>query len=324
MDNLLPFRKRSGQPAAGQNPHADRERLPPEAEAYLHYLRAEKGLSNNSLESYSRDLAELSQWLAKRQLPLLQCQPMDLRHYLLYLQQKGLKLSSSARAWAAIRGCFRFLRKDRCISQDPSESLRAPRRNRPLPKIISEAGMRELLEQVAIKANRPPVARPRAERLTALRDQALFELAYASGLRVSELAQLRREHLDLELGVLRVRGKGNKERLGPVGKAALQAIRRYWEAEKRPSPWVFAGPRGQPLSRQALWKRMHAWDRGQGQKLSPHLFRHSFATHMLERGADLRSVQTLLGHADISTTQIYTHVAARRMQQVYRSHHPRA
>jgi integrase/recombinase XerD len=291
--------------------------LPALAEAYLNYLRVEKGLSSNSLESYAGDLAGFCQWLDSQQLTELQCRSSHLQQYLLHLEQRKLKASSAARAWAAVSGYFRFLRQDRHRDDNPAEPLQAPRGSRPLPKILSEARMRRLLEDAAENDG----TRSRL----ALRDRALLELAYASGLRVSEMAHLRRECLDMELGVVRVRGKGDRERITPVGRAALNAVRRYWEAEKRPSAWVFSGPGGRRLSRQSLWKRMRNRGRRSGEPaVSPHLFRHSFATHLLEHGADLRSVQTLLGHADIATTQIYTHVATERMQQVYRSHHPRA
>ncbi len=300
--------------------------LPSAAAAYLSHLKIEKGLSANTLSAYERDLREFLFWLDRQRVDWEGCRRRHLQQFLLHLQQRGLKDNSLARHQASLRGWFRFLRLDRLRKDNPAEGLESPRRQRILPKALSQDEMRRVLAGLE---SSPNAARRQQLRL---RDRALLELAYASGFRVSELAGLRLDGLDLEMGLARVHGKGGKERLTPVGRAALAAVRQYLEQARGPllagraSPYLFPGAAGRRLSRQAIWKRIRAYGEQAGlrRKLSPHMFRHSFATHMLEGGADLRSLQMMLGHADISTTQMYTHVATRRLQQVYRRHHPRA
>ena len=294
------------------------------AETYITYLKIEKGLAGNSLLAYQRDLRRFLAWLDGQGVSWRECQRQHLQQYLSALRQRGLNESSVARHRASLRGWFRFLLLDRLRENDPAEGLASPLRSRRLPKSLSINEMQALLGGGETAAGLRPALR--------LRDRALMELAYASGLRVSELATLRLENLDLELGLARVRGKGDKERLTPVGRAALAALRDYLEQARprlpggRRSLYLFPGAGGGPLSRQAIWRRMRAGGRRAGlrRNVSPHMLRHSFATHLLEGGADLRSLQTMLGHADISTTQMYTHVAMRRLQEVYRRHHPRA
>ena len=299
------------------------------ATAFLGYLKIEKGLSANTLAAYERDLREFLYWLEQAGTDWESCQRRHLQQFLLHLQQRGLRDNSLARHQVSLRGWFRFLCLDRLRKDNPAEGLEAPRRQRILPKSLSAEEMQTVLSGLDPRENTRGTAH---DQDLDLRDQALLELAYASGMRVSELSGLRLENLDLEMGLARVRGKGDKERLTPIGRSALAALRRYLEGVRgrssasRTSPYVFPGASGGRLSRQAIWKRIRAQGEKAGlrRKLSPHMFRHSFATHLLEGGADLRSLQTLLGHADISTTQMYTHVATRRLQQVYRRHHPRA
>jgi integrase/recombinase XerD len=225
-----------------------------------------------------------------------------------------------ARHLVSLRNFFRFLLKEGKVKQDPTAAVDAPQIDRSLPKYLTEQEMEWLLEQ-------PDTSTP-----AGLRDKAMLELLYATGMRVSELVSLRRENIDARLGVARCQGKGGKERLIPVGKSALQAVEIYLQRGRgkfvKPSAasWLFVNRRGGALSRVGFWKILAGYGRRAGitTRLTPHLIRHSFATHLLERGADLRSIQLMLGHSDISTTQVYTHVLKERLKQVYHAHHPRA
>lgn len=300
-------------------------------EAFLHYARVEKGLAAQTLSAYAADLAHFETWLQAQGLGLQDCQRTHLQEYLLSLYadgRHGLGARSVARHLVTLRGLFRYLRLDRVRGDDPSEALESPRALKPLPRYLSA----EEVERVLAAPLAAPAAGPGASALR-WRDRAVLELLYACGLRISELAGLRVTDLDLERGVLRCHGKGDKERLVPVGRSAVAAVRGYLErgrprlATAHPdSRYLFPAPDGGPLSRQALWKRIVHYGRVAAVRcrLTPHQLRHSFATHLLERGADLRSVQTMLGHADITTTQIYTQVVTEHVRQVYRAHHPRA
>ncbi len=288
-------------------------------ESFLAYCRIEKGLSDNTIEAYRRDLEKFCAfWLSQGR-----GEPPDaggVRAYGDALRTAGLSSRSIARNLSALRNFCRFLLGEGVLRRDPMARTPMPRQWRNLPKYLSLGEIDALI--TAADCGRPK----------GLRDRAMIGLLYASGLRVSELCQLQASDLNRELGVVRVIGKGNKQRLVPVGREALQALEAYLKEGRgrllkgRSSPYLFVSARGKPLTRQALWKllRGYAGRAGLRGRLSPHMIRHSFATHLLEGGADLRSVQLMLGHADISTTQIYTHVLRSRLRQTLDEHHPRA
>jgi integrase/recombinase XerD len=287
---------------------------------YLDHLRVERGLSENTLEAYGRDLGKLLEFARAKRRPLLDLRQRDLTEFVGRLRELGLGPRSQARAIHAVRGFYRYGVREGLIDADPMENLRAPRAFRALPRYLTPTQVEALLEA------------PDLERPLGLRDRAILELMYATGLRVSEVIGLRAEGLDMELGIVRVMGKGQKERLVPLGRVARRWIARYLGESRerltreRPAPTLFVNHRGGRLSRMGLWGivRRHAVTAGVERILTPHVLRHSFASHLLERGADLRSLQAMLGHADISTTQIYTHVTRERLRQLYDQFHPRA
>jgi integrase/recombinase XerD len=281
----------------------------------------ERGLSENTLEAYGRDLGKLAEFARTKKRAPLALRQRDLTEFVGRLREQGLGPRSQARAIHAVRGFFRYGVREGLIEADPMENLRAPRAFRALPRYLTPKQVEALLDA-------PDVAKP-----LGLRDRAILELMYATGLRVSEVIGLRAEGLDMDLGIVRVMGKGRKERLVPLGKVARDWIERYLaEARERLTrgrpgvPPLFVNHRGRKLSRMGLWGivRRHAVTAGVERILTPHVLRHSFASHLLERGADLRSLQAMLGHADISTTQIYTHVTRERLRQLYDKFHPRA
>lgn len=284
-----------------------------EISSFLDYCRIEKGLATNTLEAYSRDLKALA---VLPELPGLE----GLRRHLDSLRRAGLGNRSIARHMATLRNFYRFLAAERKIESDPTERLTPPKPWQSIPKLLN----RDEIEKLLIA---PDAAKP-----TGIRDRAMLELLYATGLRVSELCAVRMADLQFEVGVLRTIGKGNKQRITPVGRPALAAVRVYLEEARGKllaggcaSPYLFVTARGGRLTRQAFWKLLATHGRKAGifHNLTPHVIRHSFATHLLEGGADLRSVQTMLGHADISTTQIYTHVMRSRLRRTVEQHHPR-
>ena len=284
--------------------------------SFLDYCRIEKGLASNTLDAYGRDLEALCQYRKKAPgVPDLE----ELRRYLDSLYRAGLGSRTIARKLATLRNFYKFLAAEGRIAQDPTDRLGAPKQWQNIPKYLNREQIESLLTA------------PDPSRLTGVRDRAMLELLYATGLRVSELCGLRLADVQFEAGVLRVIGKGNKQRMTPVGKSALAATRIYLEQARpallgrRASPYLFVTARGGRMTRQAFWKLLGALGRKAGifHDLTPHVIRHSFATHLLEGGADLRSVQTMLGHADISTTQIYTHVMRSRLRQTIEQHHPR-
>jgi len=287
---------------------------------FLDFARVEKGLAANSIESYRRDLTEFSAFLHCLGKAPLAVDREDIRAFLKQLYHRDLGARSVARFLVSLRGFFRFLVREGRVTGDPTADVEAPKLDQSLPKHLSADEVDRLLAQ-------PDVSTP-----LGLRDKAMLELLYATGMRVSELVHVGAADLDMELGIVRCLGKGSKERLIPVGKSALRAVEAYLRqgravlAGKHSPPWLFLNRRGTLLSRVGFWKILAAYGRraGLATKLTPHLVRHSFATHLLERGADLRSIQLMLGHSDISTTQIYTHVLKERLKQVYQSHHPRA
>lgn len=288
---------------------------------FLERLLVERQLAANTVESYGRDLTRLRRFLVARgrQAPA-DVTPPDLADYLLELADAGLKPRSRARALVAIRGLFRFLVGERLLDRDPSETLASPRLGRRLPSVLGVEEVDRLLAE-------PNGASPRD-----LRDAAMLATLYATGLRVSELCSLRLPDLNLKGGFVRATGKGRKQRLVPLGDRAAARLIQYLEGGrlslvKRPSELgLFLTGRGRPMTRQGFWKLIGRYARAAGiaRTVSPHVLRHSFATHLVERGADLRAVQAMLGHADIATTQVYTHVSRAHMIELYRKHHPRA
>jgi len=287
---------------------------------YLDHLRVERGLSENTLVAYGRDLGKLRDFAATRRRPMVDLKQRDLTEFVARLRDQGLGPRSQARAIHAVRGFYRYAVREGLLDADPMENLRAPRAFRGLPRYLTPAQVEALLRA-------PDVATP-----LGLRDRAILEVMYATGLRVSELIFLAAEAIDMDIGVARVFGKGRKERLVPLGREARRWVERYVAeargrlTRKRSAPVLFVSNRGGRLSRMGLWGivRRHAVTAGVERVLSPHVLRHSFASHLLERGADLRSLQAMLGHADISTTQIYTHVTRERLRQLYDQFHPRA
>jgi integrase/recombinase XerD len=287
---------------------------------YLGHVAAEKGLSRNSIEAYGRDMKAFLEVLdARGQANAREIEREDVVAFLDSMTKRGLAAASKARATSAVRGFFKFLLRESAIEKNPMRDLRSAKRSRKLPKQIGLPDIERLI--AAVEGDEP----------AALRDRAMLELLYACGLRVSELVGLKTARLNTREGYLTVVGKGSKERAVPIGRRALTALRAYLQ-DGRPVldpaarvPTVFVGRTGSPLTRQAFWKRLHEISVRAGVSgTSPHVLRHSFATHLLEGGADLRSVQMLLGHSDLSTTQIYTHVASRRLRDVHSEHHPRA
>jgi integrase/recombinase XerD len=292
----------------------------PQLKAFLSYLRVEKGLAHNTLQAYGRDLARFAAFVSARQRRPAEATRDDVLDFLTDLYRRGLESRSVNRYLVTLRNFFRFALAEGWTAADPTLHLESPRTRRDLPAYLSVAQVRRLLEQ-------PDRSRPHG-----VRDRAMLELMYATGMRVSELVGLTIDDLDLAAGCVRCRGKGNRERLVPLGREAVRAIETYLQQARatllkgRRSPFLFIRAGGKPLSRVQFWRLVRRYGRQAGlpQGLWPHRLRHSFATHLLERGADLRAVQTMLGHADISTTQVYTHVVRERLKQVYRAHHPRA
>jgi integrase/recombinase XerD len=287
----------------------------------LTHLRVERRLADHTLESYARDLQRLGEFAAGVEKPLRQLDRHDLEHFVDALMSEGLSPRSVARTVAAIRGFFRFAVLAQHLDVNPADDLQAPRAWPSLPKFLAVDEVERLIRQ------------PDVETARGLRDRALIEVLYATGLRVSELVQLRASDLNLEAGYLSCTGKGNKQRIVPIGDEASAWLTRYIQRARpallgrRTSPWLFVNARqGGRLSRVGFWKILKGYGQQAGltRSLSPHVLRHSFATHLLEHGADLRSIQMMLGHADLSTTQIYTHVLEARLRAVYDRFHPRA
>ena len=290
-------------------------------EAFLEMMAAERGASDNTLDSYRRDLEDAAATVDGN---LDRASTDDIRAYLESLSARGFATSSQARRLSALRQFFRFLYGEGLRGDDPTGTLDSPRKARALPKILSEAEVSALLQRAETEANEEAD-------LASVRMHALIEVLYATGLRVSELVSLELAHLNLNQGIVRVTGKGGKERLVPLGEESLAWLQR-WLREGRPNLMggvdcreVFVTARHKGMTRQAFWHaiRRHAVRAGIERPVSPHMLRHSFATHLLNHGADLRVVQLLLGHSDLSTTQIYTHIAREGLKQVHSKHHPR-
>ena len=288
-------------------------------DSYLAYLRDVRRMSPNTIESYARDLAGRAAFAEKHGRDVGTLERRDLEAFVRSLMASGLSPRSTARAVACVRGFYRFAAVEQQQEGSPADDLQAPRAWATLPKFLD-------LEEVDRLLAQPDITTPRG-----LRDKALISVLYATGLRVTELISLKLSSLHLDDGYLTCVGKGDKERIVPIGQEATDWVRRYL-AESRPqlvkagSPWLFVNARGTPLSRVGFWKLLKEYGlkAGISRNISPHVLRHSFATHLLDRGADLRAIQMMLGHADLSTTQIYTHVLEARLRAVYDRFHPRA
>jgi len=309
-------RRAPAKPRAAEQTGESDERSPSE---YISYLRDVRRMSANTIESYARDLATLAEFASGTGRPIESLERRDLEAFARQLMSAGLSPRSVARTVACVRGFYRFLLAEKKIATDPAEDLRAPRAWPALPKYLDLDAVDRLLGQ-------PDVSTPRG-----LRDKALIELLYATGLRVTELLSLKPGEVNIDAGYLTCIGKGDKERLVPLGHHAGDWVRRYLAqarpelTRRRKSPWLFVNAKGGRLSRVGFWKILKEYGvkAGVPRGLSPHVLRHSFATHLLERGADLRAIQMMLGHADLSTTQIYTHVLEARLRAVYDKFHPR-
>jgi integrase/recombinase XerD len=287
------------------------------ARAFLDFCRVEKGLAVNSLSSYRSDLQRL---IANIEAPLEHAAADRLGGYIESLYGAGMSARSVARHIATLRNFYGFLAREGTIARDPTEFLTSPRQWSTIPKYLNREEVERLIAA-------PPESKP-----TGVRDRAMLEMLYATGLRVSELCRLELAGVERQMGVLRVIGKGNKQRMVPFGESAGETLDRYLRQARpqllkgRASAHVFVTARGAAMSRQAFWMLLKGYGKKAGisRRLTPHVVRHSFATHLVEGGADLRSVQIMLGHADISTTQVYTHVAQRRLREAVDRHHPRA
>ncbi len=291
-------------------------------EAFLDALWMEQGLSQNTLSAYKNDLASLAEWLEASHLSLVQASQLELQAFLAHRFEQGGKNRSAARLLSSMRRYYAWLQRERKIQIDPVALIEAPKPEKPLPKILTEQQVADLLEA------------PDMQTALGVRDKAMLETLYATGLRVSELVGLSFSEVSLDPGVVRITGKGGKERLVPLGEEAIDYMQRYLRearselmAQHAPCNALFVTRRGRGMTRQAFWHLLKRYAVQVGiaaEQLSPHTLRHAFATHLLNHGADLRVVQMLLGHSDISTTQIYTHVANQRLQELYQQHHPRA
>ncbi|MEC7105268.1 MAG: site-specific tyrosine recombinase XerD [Pseudomonadota bacterium] len=291
-----------------------------EINEYLDALWLQRGLSENTLAAYRRDLAQTEQWLInnKRSNRLIDASAEDLGAFNATRSERGLARRSAARWLSSVRGFYRYFLREQRLQEDPTQHLEHPKQARELPRSLGASDVENLL------------AAPDIETTIGLRDRAMLELLYASGLRVSELIALQLVSVNLRQGVVRVVGKGNKERLVPVGETALDWLQRYLrEARQELLPAggnvLFPSRRGRTMTRQTFWHaiKRYALAAGIQKDISPHTLRHAFATHLVDNGADLRAVQMMLGHSDLSTTQIYTHVAQQRLQSLLREHHPR-
>jgi integrase/recombinase XerD len=288
-------------------------------ERFLSYLRVERGLSDNTLSAYTRDLAKLSSFATIRGKDLISLQPDDLAMFLQDLHKRGLNPKSIARTLVAVRGFFKFLLIDGHLKLDPTANLEAPKSWQSLPRFLTSDEVERLLNA------------PDASTVLGLRDKAMLEVLYATGLRVTELVSLATRSVNLDLGFLTVVGKGGKERAVPLGINAVNWIRKYnlirpnLLGHEKTTAELFISEGGHSITRQTFWRLVVLYgEKARIGHITPHLLRHSFATHLLENGADLRSVQMMLGHSDISTTQIYTHITNERLREIYLKFHPRA
>ncbi len=284
---------------------------------YLSYLRVEKGLSANSIESYERDLARLSAWSAKNSLDIISLTRQDLREWLMDLSGEKLSENSKRRLISSVRGFYKFLMIDGHITASPAEDIATPQKGFYLPRFLNRTEIEMLLAQ------------PDTSTETGLRDRAILELMYSSGLRVSEVVNTQIRDIDLDLGILTCIGKGSKTRKVPIGSSAVEWLRKYISIRRKKEDIevenLFVTPLGRPLNRQLIHSLIKNYGEACGlEGISPHTLRHSFATHLVQNRADIRSVQQMLGHADISTTQIYTHITDAHLKKAYENFHPRS
>lgn len=290
-------------------------------EEFIHYLAVERGLADNTLDSYNRDLNQFLGFLEQEKIPDVQKATRNMvMSYLLFLQKRGRATATISRHLAALKSFYHFLLKEKYIQKDPTANLESPKLEKKLPKVLA-------VNEVEMLLNQPIGPDP-----ATLRDKAMLELLYATGIRVSELIQLDINHINIDMGYIRCFGKGSKERIVPVGSFARRCVDEYLQKGRtkiiktKTEQALFVNQHGRRLTRQGFWKIIKKYARRAGisKVITPHTLRHSFATHLLENGADLRSVQEMLGHADITTTQIYTHLTKGRLREVYAKSHPRA
>lgn len=291
-------------------------------QVFLDNLWMESGLSENTLASYQNDLLQFARWLAPRRINLLAARRGDLQDYLAFKFQQKAKATSAARLLSSLRRFYRYQVRQGVLQEDPTALLESPKLGSRLPKAITEGQVEALLRA------------PNVNTAMGLRDRLMLEILYASGLRVSELVTLRLEQINTLHGIIKVMGKGNKERLVPIGDEALHWLGQYLQGARldllkgkdQTTPYLFVTRRGGGITRQSAWNIIKKYSREAdiAVEISPHTLRHAFATHLLNHGADLRAVQMLLGHSDLSTTQIYTHIAKERLKQFHSDHHPRA
>ena len=288
-------------------------------DVFIDRLWSERGLSSNTLDAYRSDMRHIAQWLDQQDLAFHSLSGADIQRYLAHRLGQKISARSSARFLSCLRSFYEFYLRDGTLQRSPVDDVENPKLGRPLPKSLSEHDVEHLL------------AAPAGEGPLELRDRAMLELLYACGLRVSELIGLQMDQINLRQGVVRVTGKGSKDRLVPMGAMAEEALNKYFQSGRalllglRSSDVVFPSRRGEQMTRQSFWHRIKHWSKVADIRvpLSPHTLRHAFATHLLNHGADIRSVQMLLGHSNISTTQIYTHIARERLKQLHIRHHPR-
>jgi integrase/recombinase XerD len=308
--------------------------------SFRDYLRIEKGLADLSINAYHTDLLQFSEFLEKRNRLLLTAQQIDVRDFLQQLWSHQVEARSVGRKLSALRHLYRFLLLDKKIERDPTLNIESPKQWKILPKALAHDEISTTLSAPLAQRTLESNGRNHQSLAIAIRDATMLEVFYAGALRVSEMVNAKLEDLKLDAGYMLVRGKGDKERVVPLGQAAQTALAKYLQQARpalaaslkknqpasalRSSPLLFIARGGRKLTRQRIWQMVRAASAASGRKASPHMLRHSCATHMVENGADLRTVQTILGHADISTTQVYTHVALDRLRSVYKNHHPRA
>jgi integrase/recombinase XerD len=289
-------------------------------DAFLNYLSVERGLSRNTIISYQEDSKVFIDFLKSHNIDSFSlAKKNDITDFMLSQKDKGLSSNSIARRLAAIKALYRFLVRERILKADPSSLIDSPKLWKKIPQTLSVNEVDELLNQPGLRSDQ------------GIRDRAILETLYATGMRVSEAVNLKKDNVNLDVGFLRCIGKGNKERIIPLGKKAIISIRRYIDASRqnqlknKQSDAMFVNRFGQKISRQSLWKIIKKYSKSARIKkpISPHILRHSFATHLLEKDADLRSVQEMLGHSNISTTQIYTHISKERLKKIHKDYHPR-
>jgi integrase/recombinase XerD len=309
--------------------------VPSEANArvvssFVDYLKIEKGLASLTISAYSRDIAQFAEFLEKHKRTLLNARRDEVRSFMQQLFSNSVDGRSVARKLSALRHLYRYLLLDKRADRDPTLNIPLPKQWKVLPKSLGRDEVEQMLNSADGEPSVPARPNSKLTHALALRNRAMFEVFYAGALRVSEIVSLRIEDVKLEMGYVLVRGKGDKERIVPLGRSAQDSLAGYMQngrpslAAGKPSPFLFIAQGAKKITRQRVWQMVNAASMQTGRHASPHMLRHSCATHMVENGADLRTVQTLLGHADISTTQVYTHVALDRLKSVYQKHHPRA